>query len=83
MEDKTCKDCEYFRQHYIYTAKKFLTANCGHCVNPALKNRRPQTKACPNFEPASTREVPPPEKPASPMQIIINCSSCTLSEDTL
>ena len=45
-----CKDCYYFRQHYVKFGKYYTKAGCGHCKYPRLKNRRPETPACGNFK---------------------------------
>ena len=45
-----CKDCFYFRQHYVKSGKTYLKAGCGHCKYPRLKNRRPETPACGYFK---------------------------------
>ena len=51
-----CKDCFYFRQHYVKRDDIFLEAGCGHCKYPRLKSRRPETPACGNFKPKETDE---------------------------
>ena len=51
-----CKDCFYFRQHYVKRDNIFLEAGCGHCKYPRLKSRRPETPACGNFKPKETEE---------------------------
>ena len=80
MEQKMCKDCEHFYQHYVYDQNQYHSANCGHCVYPALKDRRPETKACVHFKEVLVREVPPKKKEQGPVQVIINCSVCTLND---
>lgn len=50
MSEPTCKDCQYFRQHYVlFLDDRFTAVPCGHCVYPRLKHRKPDTFACVNF----------------------------------
>lgn len=49
-ENKTCKDCKFFIQHYRKSGKRYTWVNCGHCTEPMLKSRGPATKACPRFQ---------------------------------
>ena len=46
MEKKVCADCAHFRQHYLLSSDCVKTVNCGHCVHPGLKHRKPQIPAC-------------------------------------
>ena len=53
----TCRDCEYFKQHYVFATAPcrdsidgFTPVNYGHCTYPRLKNRKPGDKACQFFE---------------------------------
>ena len=51
MEERACKDCCHFRQHYIKKdsgngESRFIPINDGHCVNPRLKIRNRETPAC-------------------------------------
>ncbi len=51
-DEKVCYNCKHFRQHYIYEKhnKKLQACNAGHCVEPRVKNRKPDQKACKHFE---------------------------------
>lgn len=40
-EEKLCKHCRHFRQHYIRFGWRYEPVNCGHCVYPRRKTRRP------------------------------------------
>lgn len=40
-DDLVCRNCRHFRQHYIQLGRRYVTTNCGHCVYPRLKSRRP------------------------------------------
>ena len=46
MEKHTCKDCQHFLQHYILDDQNCSAINCGHCVFPQIKHRKPYTTAC-------------------------------------
>lgn len=50
MADLICKNCVRFRQHYILSEQRCDVTNCGHCVYPRLKHRKPNDKACDNFQ---------------------------------
>ena len=49
MEDKTCKDCVHFYQHYVITEDRCIRAYCGHCCYGRQKRRKPDCKACDGF----------------------------------
>lgn len=57
MQRHYCKECSYFRQHYILDEQCCTAINCGHCVHPRVKSRSPHTAACPHF---AQRENNPP-----------------------
>ena len=45
--EKTCGNCIHFLQHYIKDDDgSFGITNCGHCVTPRIKDRKPDSKAC-------------------------------------
>lgn len=46
---KICKNCKYFHQHFIKLQNVFEWVNCGHCVEPRIKERKPNTYACKHF----------------------------------
>ena len=77
MEKKTCKDCEHFWQHYIFDQNRYYAANCGHCVYPGLKDRRPDAKICTHFQQAAGRKEPCGKR-EWPLQIMINCFGCEI-----
>lgn len=52
MNANTCKTCKHLRQHYVRRSRGYAWTNCGHCVYPRLKLRRPDTTACDKFRPA-------------------------------
>ena len=47
--ERICKTCKHFRQHYIKRGKKYWEVYDGHCVFPRCKLRKPDTKACLNY----------------------------------
>lgn len=49
MKKDRCEDCVHFLKHYVILDGRLLTANCGHCVFPRVKSRKPMTAACPSF----------------------------------
>ena len=49
MEQKLCKNCEHYRQHYILRSRKIYRVYCGHCVMYPTKRRKPDTKGCESF----------------------------------
>lgn len=60
MESKTCRDCRYFHQHYVWLQDGwYMAAACGHCSQNRLKHRRPYKPACEAFEENIPREKPP------------------------
>jgi len=62
MDDPQCKDCQYFRQHYVYFCGiRYVTVPCGHCIFPRLKHRKPDTFACVYFVPRLSPEEPADE----------------------
>ena len=49
MDEKTCRNCHYFRQHYTLDKRKIFQVYCGHCTFARAKRKRPDVKACENF----------------------------------
>lgn len=49
MNENTCQNCAHYYQHYAFNKRKIIKVNCGHCVIPRLRNRRPYTAACEHF----------------------------------
>ena len=47
--DKTCGECAHFFQHYGRDGWKYFEINCGHCVHPRLKEKKPDQKSCDKF----------------------------------
>ena len=36
-------------QHYIFSESKFRWVNCGHCMGPERRHRKPDAKACQHY----------------------------------
>ena len=49
MDEKLCKNCTYFYQHYTFIGGKIRRIYCGHCIFSRPKNKRPLDKACENY----------------------------------
>ena len=49
-ENKTCKTCKHFIQHYIKFKKRYEEITRGHCVFPRIKNRESTPKACEHYK---------------------------------
>lgn len=54
VNKKSCINCKYYIEHFIWFNCKFIKANCGHCaVNPNTKKFRktlPLANGCPKWE---------------------------------
>lgn len=37
MENKSCYNCRYFKQHYILFKDKIQPVSCGHCLERKIK----------------------------------------------
>ncbi len=51
MENKSCKNCANYRQHYAFDKRRIFRVNCGHCVLHRPKRKRPDSVACEKFTP--------------------------------
>ena len=58
---KTCSDCLYYRQHYVYSCGDYHKIPYGHCTKPRLHKRMSDAPACQHFDPTSPREELPRE----------------------
>lgn len=54
MENEQCKQCVYYRQHYVFFAGKLISVYCGHCLKKIRKKMRPDAKSCDQFEENTT-----------------------------
>lgn len=50
MEDKKCKNCQYYMQHYTLCQNRLIQVYCGHCTYKTPKTKCPDRKACEHFE---------------------------------
>lgn len=49
--EKTCKSCAYFRLHYLRNSRgKYREMAYGHCMEPRLKIRFANNKACQHWQ---------------------------------
>ncbi|MBP1575972.1 MAG: hypothetical protein J6A68_00415 [Oscillospiraceae bacterium] len=56
MNEKQCKDCQYYLQHFTFDGRKIVRVYCGHCTFSRARQKRPDLKACENFAPGSAQE---------------------------
>ena len=49
MDGQICKNCTYYRQHYVLDKKKIFRIYCGHCTKNIKKRKNPDTAACESF----------------------------------
>lgn len=59
MNTLTCKTCSYFRHHYHIDEECYMQIDCGHCIYPRLKHRKPNTKACSYYQHRATPPLLP------------------------
>ena len=58
MEQRTCRTCIYYRQHYSLNQRQIFQVYCGHCTNQRTKTKRPDSKACENYTQVKQGEEP-------------------------
>ena len=56
MKDAICRNCAYFRQHYVISGDLLFRVFCGHCVREKVLSKKPDTKACKHFLPGPPDE---------------------------
>ena len=56
MEEKFCKDCKHFCQHYRLDETGFVRVFCGHCMMMRCKSKKSYQKICDNFEQGENSE---------------------------
>ena len=49
LEKRTCKKCQYYRQHYTFSGGRIIRVYCGHCTISRAKHKRPDADTCENF----------------------------------
>ena len=57
MSEIRCKNCRHYVRHYGLGKDRLFRLNCGHCSLVRPRQKRPDTKACPNFEPGPPDEA--------------------------
>lgn len=56
MDEKQCKNCQHYLQHFALNNRRIFRVNCGHCTFTRPKRKQPDAKACENFIPGSVPE---------------------------
>ena len=56
MEEKFCKDCKHFCQHYRLDERGLVRVFCGHCMLMRHKSKKSYQKICEDFEPGEDQE---------------------------
>ena len=51
MENSTCRNCAYFRQHYIITEGRIFRISVGHCTDRQVRSKDAYAKPCARFLP--------------------------------
>jgi len=49
MDEKLCKTCQYYLQHFTMNNRRIIRVYCGHCTFSRSRNKRPDAKACENY----------------------------------
>ena len=49
MDERTCRACKYFHQHYTIDNKRIFSVFCGHCTYGRIRKKDPDSKACEHF----------------------------------
>jgi len=49
INKSTCSSCKYFIQHYTLLNGHLNEVDCGHCIKPRVKTRKPETAACGHY----------------------------------
>lgn len=50
MEEKYCKNCLYYLQHYTLCENRLIQVYCGHSSYKTPKTKCPDRKACEHFQ---------------------------------
>lgn len=54
--EKKCKNCQYYLQHFTFDRRKIFRVNCGHCTLTRPMRKRPDAKVCENYIPGTVPE---------------------------
>ena len=49
MEEKQCKNCQHYMQHFALDKSRIFSVYCGHCTLGRVKRKLPDAKACEDF----------------------------------
>ena len=52
MNNKLCKNCAHFHQHYALDRQKIFRVHYGHCMQHRVRKKQPDSIACDRFVPA-------------------------------
>ena len=56
--EKICKNCKYYRSHYVPWGGSFRRIPHGHCIHPRLKPRS-EKQSCARFCPKEAQNAKP------------------------
>ncbi len=56
MEEKNCKNCRYFLQHYVKHKRYILKVECGHCLKRYRLKCGECRKNCESWEPIAIQK---------------------------
>lgn len=56
MEEKYCKNCRNYYQHYVMNERRIFRVYCGHCTRYTKKRIKPDHNACDAFVAAQPDE---------------------------
>ena len=56
MEEKECRNCAFYLQHFTMSKGKIIRVFCGHCTKRCYKRRLPDAKSCELFQPGTLPE---------------------------
>lgn len=57
MDQASCESCVYYRQHYTFDQRKIFRVCCGHCSYLRPKRKRPDSKNCEHYSPATNKDA--------------------------
>lgn len=57
MENKLCKDCAHYLQHYALDKNRIFRVYCGHCTFSTARRKLPDAKSCENYTPGEPDET--------------------------
>lgn len=51
MDNRQCKSCGHYAQHYTFGKERLFAVYCGHCTCSRVKQKQPDSKACERYIP--------------------------------